>query len=1419
MSPTATYYAPRMRRSAVIAFLTLVLSVAISHVASAQLSGTYTIGTGGTYASIDAAVTAIQLSPSVTGPVTMLIRAGTYTPPSGGWTLPTKIGMSSTNRITFRPYPGESVVISGSINANAGVFIISGTYYTIDGSNTVGGTERNMRITQSNTSGGAVIRFYDNADENHVRNATLQSNANSNGGSGGATINIQAGPSGAADNTIIEGNTIGDSSNTYKQWMSVYIYSGYSYYITNTIIRNNVIVNNSNSVGQGYYSYTMRLDRYATGTRIEGNYIHNTTGAGNLYHYVIYVNDGSGSCSNTTISRNRIRLPYTTGSTYEYVWGIYFYSYASSFNTHNVTNNFIFSTSTTSNVYGQGYFYIYSGYNTSLTFNIANNSVYSAGSSYEQALVMYYQQGGGTPPVVNYKNNIVYSTRTSGNFYLYYCYDFGSGGLGLAASDNILKTAVTSYFMAYPNATQTSLAGWQNLGHDARTTAAVPNWVNPAGYDLHVDTNLVQQLEGRGFQLGIATDIDGDARTLAPYLPDIGADEGNFRGTGLRVTAPTAGLQVTSNYQMTVSFNNTRPMNTRIELSTDNGATWANVGSVAPTTPPSNSVVIPTPNVETNQARIRVVSNMNPLEADTSGAFSLVRPVFTMLAPNGGEALVPTDTTTIRWNSQFVPPTMPVTLEYQLGDNQPWLPIIPSVTSQNMPSINSTQWIIPNTPSPSVRMRVKPVGVTTLGDSTNATFAIAPMPVLSLLAPAASESWYVGETRRITWNSVTVTQVRAEYSTNGGSSWKLATTGTTFVPASQGGYDWIVPDEATVDALVRVTSIERPRFNSTGRLFSIVKGEIAIDAPNGGEKYELAQQITVAFRAPTSTELDLEYSSDGGSTWANINPLPGVAIAASPAGTVDITLPSLPTRRAKLRIVDRDRTWLFDETDNVFEIMEAPGISIYSPSQDDQITRGTTTNIMWVANRIDRINIDFSSTGGVPASSYQRIASNVEASAATHVWAVPNATTPSARIRFTSAVNGAVIAESGIFAIVDVATTTLRVESPNGGEVFNAGDKITVRWSGTNVPTVSVRYSSDAGATWKPIAVNIPAILRQTEWTAPNIGSTRYRIAVESVTPSVSDLSDADFEVRPSVLPALGLMYPSGGETLYAGDTADINWSMSALTGPVTLMYTIDDGATWSPLATLPQTALNHQWIVPNEPTLVRRSVTGLMSAPTARVMVSQGLLSDTSAGFSIAVRQQPAIELTSPNGAEIWNEGQQVTIGWTFQVLQYVDIMLSTDNGVTWPVTIAANVLAAPLNYTWTVPHISDNTLTSVKVKVVTNPGGTPADESNAAFTYNPLGAGITEITSVRELTLFGAFPNPFATTSEVRWNQIVNSPVTLSVYNMLGALVDRQSTSTLAPGAHQLVLSSGTMPNGVYVYELRIGNQTVRSNVTLAR
>ena len=89
------------------------------------------------------------------------------------------------------------------------------------------------------------------------------------------------------------------------------------------------------------------------------------------------------------------------------------------------------------------------------------------------------------------------------------------------------------------------------------------------------------------------------------------------------------------------------------------------------------------------------------------------------------------------------------------------------------------------------------------------------------------------------------------------------------------------------------------------------------------------------------------------------------------------------------------------------------------------------------------------------------------------------------------------------------------------------------------------------------------------------------------------------------------------------------------------------------------------------------------------------------------------SLNLTAPNGGEVWLGGTTHTISWTYTNVDNIKIEYSLNNGLNWTLIIASYPTSA-LSYTWTVPCIGSN---QVKVRV-TNTLQFTQDESNGVFT-----------------------------------------------------------------------------------------------------
>ncbi|SFC97050.1 hypothetical protein SAMN04489722_104187 [Algibacter lectus] len=89
--------------------------------------------------------------------------------------------------------------------------------------------------------------------------------------------------------------------------------------------------------------------------------------------------------------------------------------------------------------------------------------------------------------------------------------------------------------------------------------------------------------------------------------------------------------------------------------------------------------------------------------------------------------------------------------------------------------------------------------------------------------------------------------------------------------------------------------------------------------------------------------------------------------------------------------------------------------------------------------------------------------------------------------------------------------------------------------------------------------------------------------------------------VNPSTFSDLTLTSPNGGEFWQVGKIPSISWESNNLSNDVTLEYSIDDGSTWTNIATVSNVTSSYAWSVPNDV-----SKAGL-------VRVTSGTLTDAS--------------------------------------------------------------------------------------------------------------------------------------------------------------------------------------------------------------
>ncbi len=431
--------------------------------------------------------------------------------------LITRSDLTPTNNLTIKPAPTKtpSITITGC-TTTAGATQYSGLAYsgasniTIDGSNTDGGTTRDLTLAMNDSLNGRIgITLFGNTDAIFIKNLVIKYNVInvSTITTRGIYVNGQA--SGVADSLIVENCKIGDISFAPAYSVSVTGSSGSSLYASKVHIRNNEFFGILRSV---YFFY------------------------------------GGAAGTTSEISGNLFTAPYAPPSA-NVVWGILFNTYNGTINIFNNKLNQLKSVTTgTEGMYGIGTL----GGQPLAVMNIFNNflggdfqhtgtgtpagiDVISFQDNIAQANVYHNSivlnnmtktatsrmtgvRWGGTANVT-LRNNVIINDKNAPVAYALY-----SAGGTFTSNYNDLYVSGASANIGYAGGiVRQSFQTWQDsTGQDANSVNVAAPFT--AALDFHIPDGTITLLESGGTPISlVTTDIDGQLRNAS--TPDIGADE------------------------------------------------------------------------------------------------------------------------------------------------------------------------------------------------------------------------------------------------------------------------------------------------------------------------------------------------------------------------------------------------------------------------------------------------------------------------------------------------------------------------------------------------------------------------------------------------------------------------------------------------------------------------------------------------------------------------------------------------------------------------------------------------------------------------------------------------------------------------------------------------------------------------------
>ncbi|MFY9518806.1 MAG: right-handed parallel beta-helix repeat-containing protein [Schleiferiaceae bacterium] len=462
--------------------------------------GTYTIGSGGTYANFTAAFAAASCG--VAGPVVfqVLPNSGPYNEQIEIQEIP---GMSATNTITVK---GNFNTLTNSVTTGARhtLFLNGADYLTFE----------DLTIEAAGTTNGWAVRMNNNANNNTFKRCIIKTSETSTSSLFAAFVLSTSATaatgthSGTASNLLIDScQIIGGyyglclngsglnlaagrpSNNTVRNSTisNFRLYGIYAYGQNDLKVENNDI----NRISRASVSTCYAMYNYGRnpGFRFTGNRVHDlggTAGVTNFTGYLIYGSSLTGTASNRALIANNAVYNVNNGTSTLY--GMYMLSN----DTTDIYHNTIDFNSSTATATGTVYGAYFSGNLNSVNFKNNLISIASAGTG-----TKYCLYNASTTALINSNNNGFHLNNPGGTL------NFVAG-----------RSATVRF---------TNVADWATAtGADANSLGSNPLFVNVAAGDVTPGAWGYNNA-GAGVFAQVPVDINGAARDT--NNPDVGAVE------------------------------------------------------------------------------------------------------------------------------------------------------------------------------------------------------------------------------------------------------------------------------------------------------------------------------------------------------------------------------------------------------------------------------------------------------------------------------------------------------------------------------------------------------------------------------------------------------------------------------------------------------------------------------------------------------------------------------------------------------------------------------------------------------------------------------------------------------------------------------------------------------------------------------
>ncbi|HPN39841.1 MAG TPA: hypothetical protein PL041_15695, partial [Melioribacteraceae bacterium] len=260
----------------------------------------------------------------------------------------------------------------------------------------------------------------------------------------------------------------------------------------------------------------------------------------------------------------------------------------------------------------------------------------------------------------------------------------------------------------------------------------------------------------------------------------------------LTLTYPVGGENLQEGRSYNIKWTRTSAVQkVKIEITTDNGANWITIENNYPADSLKYNYTIPV-GYFSNAAKVRITDALNSFVSSTSNSVFNIYGLTLTSFNQANQHYKIGDTRAITW--QNTNNVNQINIDYSTVEGV-WKPIVSNIAA----NLGTYNWIIPNDPSNTVKIRLTHSQTTDIYSTSQNSFRTANILVIN---PNIIKKLQVGRVEQIKWNATSnATNLNLYFSNDNGLTWKSISDNVSSIPST---YNWRVPDDTTLTARVRI---------------------------------------------------------------------------------------------------------------------------------------------------------------------------------------------------------------------------------------------------------------------------------------------------------------------------------------------------------------------------------------------------------------------------------------------------------------------------------------------------------------------------------------------------------------------------------------------------------------------------------------